>query len=233
VSLSLGEPIDPRVRLAILLRFLAGGAVLDLMMIYCLSKSEIYKSIWRGVDAINKAIEVVFPLNDPEKLALLEREFRGRSPFPGWIGQVAAADGCHFRIRNPGKEVENGQQYHVDRKKCSALLVTALCDIHRCFLFWEFNVEPRTHDSQAWALSELGLAIEAGKLDSQYFINGDAAYVLGPQMIVPVGSAKEADFDYVQSANRVCIECAFGVSALSSLVTSSLSVSTLSFLFLM
>lgn len=86
-----------------------------------------------------------------------------------------------------------------------------MCDVYRRFTFWDFSVEPRTHDSQAWALSGLGIAIAAGELDSRYFINGDAAYVLGPQMVVPTGKAKTSDFDYVQSANRVCIECAFGV----------------------
>jgi len=30
---------------------------------------------------------------------------------------------------------------------------------NRRFTFWEFNVEPTTHDSLAWALSELGLKI--------------------------------------------------------------------------
>ena len=54
----------------------------------------------------------------------------------------------------------------------------------------------------------------AGGLDSTYFINGDAAYVLSPQMVVSTGKAKTTNFDYVQSANRVCIECAFGVRIL-------------------
>ena len=73
-----------------------------------------------------------------------------------------------------------------------------------------------THDSQAWNLSELGLKIAAGGLDSKYFINGDSAYVQGKQMVIPYGKPEFTDFDYVQSSNRICIECAFGVMQLFS-----------------
>jgi hypothetical protein len=185
--------------------------VTDLLMIYCISKGEAYNSIWRTIDAINKALPVVFPIDDPEKLALLEREFRGQSHVEDWAGEVGAVDGCHFGMFNPGKAVLNPARYHVSRKSCSAMLVTAVCDIHRRFTFWDFSVEPTTHDSQAWALSELGLLIADGKLDSRYFINGDSAYVIGPQMVVPYGKPAASNFDYVQSSNRICIECAFGV----------------------
>ena len=207
-----------KVRLAVTLRFLAGGMVNDLSMIYCISMSEIYTSIWRTIDAINEALPVEFPINDPEKLELLEREFRGRSHVADWVGEIGAVDGCHFGMHNPGKAVRNPARYHVSRKSCSAMLVTAVCDIHRRFTFWDFNVEPTTHDSQAWALSELGLKIANGELDSRYFINGDSAYVLGPQMVVPYGKPAYTNFDYVQSSNRICIECAFGVRSTQALI---------------
>ena len=43
----------PEVRLAMTLRYLAGGQIIDLRLIYHVSKSECYKSIWRCIDAIN------------------------------------------------------------------------------------------------------------------------------------------------------------------------------------
>ena len=48
-----GAPTDSRVRLAIFLRYAAGGMTLDLEEIYHVSRGECYRSTWRVVDAIN------------------------------------------------------------------------------------------------------------------------------------------------------------------------------------
>ena len=76
-----GAPIDSRVRLAIFLRYAAGGMTLDLEEIYHVSRGECYRSTWRVVDAINGpgGLEVDYPWEDPAKLAVLEAEFRARS----------------------------------------------------------------------------------------------------------------------------------------------------------
>ena len=119
---------------------------------------------------------------------------------------MGALDGCHFKQHNPGVAVEDPNAYFVPCKDEFALLATAVCDARRRFTFWEFNVTPTTHDSLAWASSELGMEIAAGELPEEYFINGDNAYVLSNQMIVPCGSAKFSDFDFQQSSNRIYIE---------------------------
>ena len=46
-------PISPEVRLAIALRFLAGGQIIDLRVCYHVSKSECYRSVWCVVDGVN------------------------------------------------------------------------------------------------------------------------------------------------------------------------------------
>lgn len=46
-------PISPEVRLAIALRFLAGGQILDLRVCYHVSKSECCRSVWCVVDGVN------------------------------------------------------------------------------------------------------------------------------------------------------------------------------------
>ena len=53
-----GEVVPPEVKLAIALRFYAGGAVLDLMFIYHVSKSFVYDCVWLVSDAVNVAIRV-------------------------------------------------------------------------------------------------------------------------------------------------------------------------------
>jgi DNA-directed RNA polymerase specialized sigma24 family protein len=63
-----GEAIRPEVRLAVMFRYLAGGATEDLRMIYGVSYGEVYSSMWRAVDAVNRALVGEFPLNDPAKL---------------------------------------------------------------------------------------------------------------------------------------------------------------------
>ena len=78
-------PVTPEVRLATTLRYLAGGMVLDLKLIYCISKSQCYDSIWKTVDAINSHLSPPDPLSpegcwgDANKLATIERDFRGES----------------------------------------------------------------------------------------------------------------------------------------------------------
>jgi len=198
-------------RLAITLRFLAGGMPEDLRFIYHVSKAEVYRSIWRVIDAINVVLPVEFPIDDLDKLDMLERGFRSVSRVEGWSGQVGSVDGCHFAMTSPGKSADNPNSYYVARKAKFAMLVTAVCDCERRFTFWDFNTLPTTHDSQAWALTSLGRDIAAGKLASPYFINGDSAYVSSDQMVVPYGKTENTHFDFVQSSNRMCIECAFGI----------------------
>ena len=68
--------MEPETKLAICLRFLAGGDPLDLKLIYDVSKSYVYSCVWRVADAINATFPVEFPLADVGKLRVLEAEFR-------------------------------------------------------------------------------------------------------------------------------------------------------------
>ena len=94
-----------------MLRYLAGGATEDLRVIYGVSLGEVYSSIWRCVDAVNRALVIDFPINDPAKLAVLEAEFRARSRSKSWTGQVGAVDGVHFRMRHPERP-DGGTVWH-------------------------------------------------------------------------------------------------------------------------
>ena len=76
----------------------------DLALIYHLSKSKCYSCVWTCVDAINTHIPIHFPIDDPEKLAILAAEFQAKSRGQCWSGQVGAVDGVHIAMGKPSKK---------------------------------------------------------------------------------------------------------------------------------
>lgn len=190
-----GQLIVPEVRLAAALRCFAGGAVDDLALIYRISKSEVYDSVWAVVDAVNHAhkSELSMDLDDAEKLKTLKLEFRARSKKQVWAGQIGAVDGVHFKMNKPSdKDVPDAGKYYVSRKGMYALLCIATCDVHRRFLDMDISQLPTTHDSLAYLASDLGSAVNAG----QHFLNGDAAFQGARWMVWPSGEAEFDDFDF-------------------------------------
>ena len=208
---SRGYPIDSRVRLAVTLRYLAGGSYIDLRQLYKISKTEVFHCVWKTVDAINGYLKIVFPLDDPDKLAILEAEFAAHSRKQVWRGQVACVDGADFKQKNPGVAVPNPLEHYVGRKGCYAILCIATCDYARRFLSYDMNMGARTHDSLAWKNSKVGGAVLRGELGPNYFVNGDAAFGMVPGMMVPATGPGTDDFNFEQSSNRMPIECAFGI----------------------
>ena len=79
-----GQLVAPETKVAMALRYLAGGSPLDLKLIYDVSKSYVYHCLWLVVDAINEHYKVEFPIDDPEKLRTLEAEWRARARCPDW-----------------------------------------------------------------------------------------------------------------------------------------------------
>jgi hypothetical protein len=209
-----GKPIQVATRLAVALRFFAGGDPHDLKLIYGISKSQVMLCVWRTVDALNLCLNNInFPIDDVDALQQLETDFRAATRGDFWKGQVGAIDGVHFRMRCPSAaEAKDPMRYYVARKQEYALLAIAICDYHRRFTFVDISHASCTHDSTAWEATELGQRIVAGDLPQPFFLNGDAAFTLSNSMIVPsTGDASLDDFDFYQSSNRMAIECAFGI----------------------
>jgi hypothetical protein len=124
-----GTVIQPETKLAMALRFLAGGSPLDLKLIYDVSKSYVYHCVWLVVAAVNKKLPMDFPIDDVGKLRKLEAEWRARARCSEWYGQVGALDGVHFPMLAPSKkDVDDPMRYFVARKDKYALLAMAICD---------------------------------------------------------------------------------------------------------
>jgi hypothetical protein len=47
-------------RLSVALRYFAGGSVYDISVVYGISHLEVFYSVWRVVDAVNKTNELAF-----------------------------------------------------------------------------------------------------------------------------------------------------------------------------
>ena len=110
----------------------------------------------------------------------------------------------------------NQNAYFVSRKDKFGLLCVAICDYKRRFTCgWDMSHVGNMHDSMAWAATPMGSAINEGALPHPFFINADSAFTVGPSMMVPFWCAKygsaEDSWNYVQSQNRMAIECAFGM----------------------
>ena len=202
--------VSSHVRLAVALRMLAGASYLDVQRIYGIKQTYVYTCLWQVVDAVNDAIPIYFPIDDHDGLCKIEAEFRAASTQGVWRGCVGCIDGVHFKMRAPSlSEVPNPIRYYVARKSEYALLCIAICDVNRRFLYYSMEMAATTHDSLAWNASSLGTRINQGALPFPFFFNGDNAFSLSNHMVVPSGT--DTNFDFVQSSNRMAIECAFGM----------------------
>ena len=160
---SSGSEVCPEARLAMTLRYLAGGSVWDIRLIFDVSTEEFYRSVWRVVDAIDnhEEFQVVFPIENEEKLSEIERVFRAKSSHGLITGCVGAIDGCLIWQKNPGIAVHNPNRYYCARKEKFALLLMAIADADRRFLFYDISCTPSTHDSLAWDCTQLAQRIAA------------------------------------------------------------------------
>lgn len=85
--------------------------MLDICLLYTISKSECYATISRCIKAINNIMVVEFPLNDVQKLEELAAGFEALSPGGVWKKNVGAVDGCVFKQTCPGTAVSNPARY--------------------------------------------------------------------------------------------------------------------------
>jgi hypothetical protein len=84
-----------------------------------LTTAEAYKSIWHGLDAINKAIPVNYPILESEKQQVISREFWGRSrEISAWISEQSDRD-----------DGDEAQGHH----ECDPQLVSAMSTIYKKF----------------------------------------------------------------------------------------------------
>lgn len=136
---SRGKVVEDEIRLAVALRWFAGGRAVDIADIFDLDKAMVYEYSYEVVTAINTTFSITFPTNDDQALSQLATSFiqkqHGEVLFDRCVGAV---DGVHFKIISP-RGNENAQvplffvqhplmlfkEYFVPRKNEYAVLAQA------------------------------------------------------------------------------------------------------------
>ena len=110
------------VRLAIALRYFAGGDPLDLASMFSVNRVVVYQSVWLVVEAINqtKQLELSYPTSYEEQIKIAD-EFKGNSTI-GLNNCAGCIDGILIWINKPStRELEKlgigGKKIYCGRKK--------------------------------------------------------------------------------------------------------------------
>ena len=208
-------PVSAEARLAMTLRWLAGGSHLDIKDVFLVSTAEFSATKLKVINAINDAYPVEFPASH-EKQREIARKFANKSKSRCMQDCVGAVDGCIFTIDNPGKEVADSQRYNVPRKNKYGLLAQAICDADRRFLFFDITFPGSAHDMNHFRSTSIyGKMERRGFLAPGCYIIGDNAYTCLPWLLVmfigshPAGSMQDS-YNWALSSLRMNIECAFG-----------------------
>lgn len=185
---SSGSVIPLKTRLAVTLRWLAGGSYLDLCFSWGISSSTFYHSsgvLWPTLEALDAAYSMGLPFDDEEQLEALSSEFRYHS---GGIldGCIMAIDGFAVLTRQPFRnEVQRPKDYRF-RKSGFAIIVLGGCDNRGRFICASCDHSGSTNDIIAFQNSKLFEALYVEhKIPEKYFIIGDEAFTCTEQVLSP------------------------------------------------
>ena len=156
---SAGSEVCAQLRLAMGLRYLAGGQVWDIQSNFLISVSEFYRSLWKSIDAINSIWTVHFDIDDSENIRTLELGFFRKSRKGCISGAIGALDGCLIWHKIPGKVVHNPKRYYGAGKEKFAVLLMDIFDADMKFIWFDMSCTPTTHDSLAWISTDLAYNI--------------------------------------------------------------------------
>jgi hypothetical protein len=212
-------------RLAMALRYFAGGDPNDISAVFSVHNVVVYQSVWLALQAINETTTV-----DIQYPTLCDEQQKIADTFQGKLGIAlnncaGCIDGILIWINKPTKpELEKlgigGKKFFCGRKKKFGLNMQATCNSQQRFLDVEIRHPGSTSDYLAFAVSSLHHKMEGNNphannlpfLKPGLALYGDNAYVNTPYMANPFKSAstpsKDA-YNFFHSSLRINIECAF------------------------
>lgn len=209
-------PIDVEHIVALGLRALGGGRLLDLRHIIGASLSASYKAFDNFVDAINTCpdLDINFP-QSPAEWKEVNDGFSAKSSDGIMQGCVGAIDGYFQRIQTPiKKEVGNVQSYYSGHYESHGLNCQACVSSDLAFMFFGVVSPGSTNDNVSYPLAT-GLRATVEQLPAGLYCVADAAYTLQENLLIPFTGVERNDpshdaFNFYMSQLRIRVEMAFG-----------------------
>ena len=210
--------ISATIKLAVMMRWLGGGSYLDICFAFGIAVGTFYKSkgiLWGTMEAVNKFLEIGFPLHDMSRLEEISEGFsefsHGRMK-----GCVMAMDGWVMKTRCPTVHEVRNQICYRNRKGVWGMVIFAGCD-HKCrFTMFSAKCPGSTNDCIAWEVTDLFQSVVVrDRLPGQYYFVCDEAVSANECVLSPYGGRNigpwRDSFNYHLSAMRQTIERAFGL----------------------
>ncbi len=209
---SSGSPILPETRLLMALRWSAGASYLDLMLIFGVSRSSFFDSLWVVFKSLLKARPIVFDMSR-DACASRAAGFLLRQRRPVFRHAIGAVDGILVQCRCPSEADHPHPTQFWTRKGFFAFNVQAVCDANRRLIFISVDCPGSAHDSVALRMSTLGSHLV--DIPQPYYLLADPAYKVFDRCLVPYEgrgrNESERNFNFFQSSIRMNIECTFGL----------------------
>lgn len=208
--------VSPELRLSMTLRWLAGGSYIDIAIIHGVAVSTFYDVVKDTVQKLDacEALNLHFPLKNEDELWSNAKGFQDKAQHVVFTSAVGALDGILIECNAPNRRKCKNPVAFWTRKSKYAWNVQAVCDANRDFLYMSLKCPGSTHDSHAWGLSELGKALNAGKLVAPFYLLADSAYKGHACVMTPFDGKQTCvwknSFNFHLSQLRINIECAFG-----------------------
>lgn len=209
--------ISNETRLLMALRFIAGGDKFDIAATHGVHENEVYRSVWRVVDAIHQtaALKISFPKTHQEQAAVAAQfQQHSSADFSNCVGCIDGIWTCKPSETTEAMGVGPGK-FFCGRKKKFGVQIQAVCDYNRRFLDVSCGHPGSASDFTMWLDCSLREDLEKeGFLLPGLVLFGDNAYVNTPYMVCPFKSVSRGprdDFNFYHSQTRINIECAFGV----------------------
>jgi len=225
------EPLEPGLKLAVTLRYLASGSSYpDLSYGFCIASNTVSVVVREVCQAIIDELgeEFLDCPSTPQEWKQVADSFETRWNFPHCCGAV---DGKHINMKNP----PGGGSLYFNYKKHFSIVLMAVVDAKYRFLYIEIGQPGGISDGGVWNHTDLAQALvkgEAGfpepkKLPGEeseeapqipYFLVGDDAFALRSWLMKPY-PYKDMDiehrrYNYRLSRARRVVENAFGILAM-------------------
>lgn len=140
---------DPRIRLAVFARVLAGAQNLDLFWAYHIGQSSVYSIFTDVLGRVARHLDTVkFPKTESE-CRKAASDFQRLRKSPLW-GVVSALDGISIAIKCPTLDDTPSPRSYYNRKGFYSVCVQATCAADYSFTFFNASNCGSTHDSTAF-----------------------------------------------------------------------------------